>query len=148
MRVELLDETIRDGQQSLWGMRMQAGMALPVAHLLDRTGFRGIDFAGSSMFEVLVKYCREDPWEGLDLLRAAIRRTPMRGGMRGNAAVSFGVTPDALMDVWMRRLNEHGLRSFWIYDCLFGWRKIARLARIAHEEGAALPPCAVARFSW
>ena len=124
MRVELLDETLRDGQQSLWGMRMQAGMALPVAHLLDRTGFRVIDFAGSSMFEVLVKYCREDPWEGLDLLRAAIRRTPMRGGMRANAAVSFGVTPDALMDTWMRRLNEHGLRSFWIYDCLFGWRKM------------------------
>ena len=136
MRVELLDETIRDGQQSLWGMRMRAGMALPVAHLLDRTGFRVIDFAGSSMFEVLVKYCREDPWEGLDLLRGAIRRTPMRGGMRANAAVSFGVTPDALMDTWMRRLNEHGLRSFWIYDCLFGWPKMARLARIAKEYGS------------
>lgn len=135
-RIELLDSTIRDGQQSLWGMRMQAGMALPVAHLLDRTGFRTIDFAGSSMFEVLVKYCREDPWQGLDLLRDAIRRTPMRGGMRANACVSFGVTPDALMDTWMRRLNEHGIRSFWIYDCLFGWRKMARLARIAHEYGS------------
>lgn len=135
-RVELLDSTIRDGQQSLWGMRMQAGMALPVAHLLDRTGFRTVDFAGSSMFEVLVKYCREDPWEGLDLLRAAIRRTPMRGGMRANACVSFGVTPDALMDIWMRRLNEHGIRSFWIYDCLFGWQKMARLARIAHGYGS------------
>ena len=91
--VELLDETLRDGQQSLWGMRMQAGMALPVADVLDRTGFSVIDFAGSSFMEVLVKYCREDPWEGLDLLRGAIHRTPMRGGMRGNAAVSFGVTP-------------------------------------------------------
>jgi oxaloacetate decarboxylase alpha subunit len=59
--VEIVDETIRDGPQSLWGMRMQAGMALPVAETLDRTGFRVIDFAGSSMFEVLVKYCREDP---------------------------------------------------------------------------------------
>ena len=29
--IEFLDETMRDGQQSLWGMRMQAGMALPVA---------------------------------------------------------------------------------------------------------------------
>ena len=31
--IEFLDETMRDGQQSLWGMRMQAGMALPVAPL-------------------------------------------------------------------------------------------------------------------
>ena len=29
--IEFLDETMRDGQQSLWGMRMQAGMALPVS---------------------------------------------------------------------------------------------------------------------
>jgi oxaloacetate decarboxylase alpha subunit len=134
--VELLDETIRDGQQSLWGMRMQAGMALPVADLLDRTGFRVVDAAASSFMEVLVKYCREDPWEGLDLLRGAIRRTPMRGGMRGNAAVSFGVTPDALMDLWMRRLNEHGIRSYWLYDVLYGVANFQRLARIAKEYGS------------
>ena len=134
--VELLDETIRDGQQSLWGMRMQAGMALPVADALDRTGFKVIDAAASSFMEVLVKYCREDPWEGLDLLRGAIRRTPMRGGMRGNAAVSFGVTPPALMDLWMRRLNEHGVRSYWIYDVLYGVENFARLARIAKEYGS------------
>ncbi|MFN8205728.1 MAG: hypothetical protein U0S48_24500 [Solirubrobacteraceae bacterium] len=135
-RVELLDATLRDGQQSLWGMRMQAGMALPVAPILDRTGFRVIDFAGSSMMEVLVKYCRENPWEGLDLIRGAIRRTPLRGGMRANACVSFGVSPDALMDTWMRRLNEHGIRSFWVYDVLYGIDNFARLARIAKEYGS------------
>jgi oxaloacetate decarboxylase alpha subunit len=134
--VELVEETLRDGQQSLWGMRMQAGMALPVADILDRSGFRIIDAAASSFMEVLVKYCREDPWAGLDLLRGAIRRTPMRGGMRGNAAVSFGVTPDALMDLWMRRLNEHGVRSYWLYDVLYGVENFARLARIAKEYGS------------
>ncbi|MDX6664561.1 MAG: oxaloacetate decarboxylase (Na+ extruding) subunit alpha, partial [Solirubrobacteraceae bacterium] len=134
--VELLDCTMRDGQQSLWGMRMQAGMALPVADVLDRTGFRVIDAAASSFFEVLIKYCREDPWAGLDLLRGAVHRTPMRGGMRGNAAVSFGVTPPALMDTWMRRLNEHGVRSFWLYDVLYGIENFARLARIAKEYGS------------
>jgi oxaloacetate decarboxylase (Na+ extruding) subunit alpha len=134
--VELLDTTLRDGQQSLWGMRMRAGMALPVADILDRTGFRVIDATGSSFMEVLVKYCREDPWEGLDLLRSAVHRTPMRAGMRGNACVSFGITPDALMDLWMRRLNEHGVRSFWIYDVLYGVDNFARLARIAKEYGS------------
>ena len=134
--VDLLDTTLRDGQQSLWGMRMQAGMALPVADVLDRTGFRVIDTTGSSFMEVLVKYCREDPWESLDLLRGAIHRTPMRAGMRGNACVSFGITPHALMDLWMRRLNEHGVRSFWIYDVLYGVDNFARLARIAKEYGS------------
>ncbi len=51
--IRFLDETMRDGQQSLWGMRMQAGMALPVAPIIDRTGYTTISLAGSSLFEVL-----------------------------------------------------------------------------------------------
>jgi len=134
--VEFLDETMRDGQQSLWGMRMQAGMALPVSPLVDRTGFRVIDLAGSSLMEVMIKYCQENPWEGLDLLVNSMPRTRLRGGMRSNASVTFGVTPDALMDIWMRRLNEHGLRSFWIYDVLFNIDKMHRLAKVAKEYGS------------
>lgn len=134
--VEFLDETIRDGQQSLWGMQMQAGMALPVTPLLDRTGFRVIDLAGSSMMEVLIKRCRENPWEGLDLLVQSMPRTPIRGGMRSNASVTFGVTPDALMDAWMRQLNRHGVRSFWIYDVLFNIPQTHRLAKVAKEFGS------------
>ena len=134
--IEFLDETMRDGQQSLWGMRMQAGMALPVAPIIDRTGFRVIDLTGSSMFECLIKYCHENPWEGLDLLTQAMPRTRIRGGMRSNASVTFGVTPDSLMDLWMRRLNVHGCRSFWIYDVLFNNDKTKRLAKIAKEYGS------------
>src|SRR5260370_5950686 len=48
--IELLDQTLRDGPQSLWGMKMQAGMALPAAPHLDKTGFRAVDLVGSSMF--------------------------------------------------------------------------------------------------
>ena len=134
--VEFLDETMRDGQQSLWGMRMQAGMALPVSPIIDRTGFRVIDLAGSSMMEVLIRHCRENPWEGLDLLVQSMPRTPIRGGMRSNASVTFGVTPDSLMDAWMRQLNRHGVRSFWIYDVLFNIDKTHRLAKVAKEFGS------------
>ncbi len=134
--IEFLDETMRDGQQSLWGMRMQAGMALPVSPLIDRTGFRVIDLAGSSLMEVMIKYCQENPWEGLDLLVNSMPRTRLRGGMRSNASVTFGVTPDALMDIWMRRLNEHGIRSYWIYDVLFNIDKMHRLAKVAKEYGS------------
>ena len=134
--IEFLDETMRDGQQSLWGMRMQAGMALPVAPLIDRSGFRVIDLAGSSLFEVMIRSCRENPWEGLDLLVQSMPRTRLRGGMRSNASVTFGVTPDSLMDAWMRQLNAHGCRSFWIYDVLFNIDKMHRLAKVAKEFGS------------
>ena len=134
--IQFLDETMRDGQQSLWGMRMQAGMALPVAPMIDRTGYSVIDLTGSSMFECLIKYCYENPWEGLDLLVNSMPRTPIRAGMRSNASVTFGVTPDSLMDAWMRQLNVHGVRSYWIYDVLFNIDKTLRLAKVAKEFGS------------
>jgi oxaloacetate decarboxylase alpha subunit len=134
--IDIVDETMRDGQQSLWGLKMQAGMALPIAPTLDRAGYSVIDLAGSSVHEVMVRYCQEDPWAGLDLLVQAMPRTPVRGGMRSNACVTMGVSPDALMDIWMRQLNRHGVRSYWIYDCLYNLDKIQRLARLAKQFGS------------
>ena len=134
--IEFIDQTLRDGQQSLWGMRMQAGMALPVTDIIDRVGYRVVDCTGSSMFEVLIKYCREDPWAGLDLITASMPNSRVRAGMRSNACVTFAITPDAVMDLWVRRLCAHGIRSFWIYDVLFNIDKMHRLAKVAKEAGA------------
>jgi oxaloacetate decarboxylase (Na+ extruding) subunit alpha len=135
-QIEFLDETLRDGQQSLWGMRLRAAMALPAAPFLDSTGFRVIDLTGSSHFEVLIRHCREDPWQMMDALVEAMPKTKLRCGMRSNASVTFGTTPDALMDAWMRQLNRHGARSFWIYDVLFNIDKMLRLAKVAKEFGS------------
>lgn len=134
--IDILDTTFRDGQQSVWGMRMTAGMALPVAPIADRTGFSVIDLTASSLFEVLVRTMRENPWEGLDAMVAAMPNTPKRAGMRSNASVTFGITPDALMEAWMRQLNVHGLRSFWVYDVLFNIDKMLRLAAVSKEYGS------------
>ncbi|RIV81957.1 pyruvate carboxylase [Aurantiacibacter xanthus] len=134
--VEFLDETMRDGQQSLWGLRMRAGMALPVAPLLDKTGFSTIDLTGGGMLDVLTRYCQENYWEGLDLLVEAMPETPLRAGLRANANVTFSVSPRALMDLWVRRLCAHGIRSFWIYDVLFGMDNMLRLAKVAKEADA------------
>ncbi|MGD9665406.1 MAG: pyruvate carboxylase [Novosphingobium sp.] len=134
--IEFLDETMRDGQQSLWGLRMQAGMALPVSPLLDKTGFKTIDLTGGGMLDVLTRYCQENYWEGLDLLVASMPNTPLRAGLRANANVTFSVSPKALMDLWVRRLCAHGVRSFWIYDVLFGIDNMLRLAKVAKESNA------------
>lgn len=135
--IEFLDETMRDGQQSLWGLRMRAGMALPVSPLLDRTGFTTIDLTGGGMLDVLTRYCQENYWEGLDLLVASMPNTPLRAGLRANANVTFAITPPALMDLWVQRLCAHGIRSFWIYDVLFGMDNMLRLAKVAKEANGA-----------
>lgn len=133
--IHFLDETMRDGQQSLWGMKMRAGMALPVTPIIDRTGYQTISLAGSSIHEVLIRKCQEDPWAGLDMLVQSMPETPIRAGCRSNGSVTFGFTPDALMDLWVSRLCAHGIRSFWLYDVLFNIDKMHRLAKIAKGNG-------------
>lgn len=142
MTIQFIDQTLRDGQQSWWGMRMRLGMALPIAPQIDRVGYHVVDVAGSSLFEVQTKYCQEDPWEYLSAVTAALPRSQLiRGGTRSNGIVTFGITPDSVMDLWIRRLSAHGINSFWIYDALFNIDKIARLAKVVRDEGAELVPC-------
>ena len=111
--------------------------ALPVAADIDRVGYHAVDVAGSSLFEVQVRYRREDPWEGLDLCAPRCRPRPLRAGTRSNGIVGFGLTPDSLMDLWVRTLVTHGIDSFWIYDCLFNIDKMARMVgKVAETPGA------------
>ncbi len=138
--IEFIDQTLRDGQQSLWGMRMRAGMVAGVADLIDRAGFRVVDVTGSSMFECMLRYLREDPWEGLDLWRQWMPNAKLRAGSRSNCIAKFGLTPDSLMDLWIRTLVKHGINSFWIYDCLFNMDKMERLCKTAADAGAEVVP--------
>lgn len=138
--IEFIDQTLRDGQQSLWGMRLRTGQVAAVAQDIDRAGYRVVDVTGSSMFECLLRYNREDPWEGLDLWRRWMPGSRLRAGSRSNCIAKFGLTPDSLMELWITTLVKHGIDSFWIYDCLFNMDKMERLCKVAHEAGAEVAP--------
>jgi oxaloacetate decarboxylase alpha subunit len=138
--IKFIDQTLRDGQQSLWGMRMRAGHSLPIAADIDRMGYHIVDFTGSSLMEVLVRYCRENPWEGLDLVRAAMPTSRMRAGSRANAIVGMGLTPRSILELWVRTLIKHGIDSMWIFDCLFNLDEMKWMSDIVRDAGAEAAP--------
>jgi oxaloacetate decarboxylase alpha subunit len=138
--LELVDQTIRDGQQSLWGMRMRPGHALPVLHLVDAVGYPVVDYAGSSNFEVLVRQSGENPWEALDLVRAALPSVELRCGSRANGIVGMGVTPNAMLELFIRTLGRHGITSFWLFDCLFDMQQMRWMAEVARDCGMTVSP--------
>jgi oxaloacetate decarboxylase alpha subunit len=139
-QIEFVDQTLRDGQQSLWGMRIRTGMAAAAAEDIDRTGFRTVDVTGSSMFECMMRYSREDPWQGLDMWRQWMPHSQLRAGTRSNCIAKFGLTPDSLMDLWVRTLVRHGIESFWVYDCLYNMDQMRRLCQAVHDAGAKVVP--------
>jgi oxaloacetate decarboxylase alpha subunit len=133
--IEVIDQTLRDGQQSYWGMRMRAGQILPVAEAIDSAGYRCVDLTGSSIFEVMVRFREENPWKGLDAIRAAFPTATLRAGTRTNGIVGMNVTPDSIVELWIRTLAKHGIGSFWIFDCLHDAENMIRVAKIARDAG-------------
>jgi oxaloacetate decarboxylase (Na+ extruding) subunit alpha len=139
-RIEIVDQSLRDGQQSYWGMRMQAGQVLPVAEAIDSAGYRIVDLTGSSIFEVMVRFRQENPWKGLDAIRAALPSSTLRAGTRTNGIVGMNVTPDSIVELWIRTLAKHGIESLWIFDCLHDVENMIRVARIARDAGLKPSP--------
>jgi oxaloacetate decarboxylase alpha subunit len=133
--IEIVDQTLRDGQQSLWGMRMKVGHIAAIADDIDNAGYRVVDMTGSSIFECMLRYNREDPWEGLDVWRSWLPTSRLRAGCRSNCIAKFGLTPDSLLDLWIRTLAKHGIDSFWIYDCLYNMDKMHRLSSTVADAG-------------
>ena len=65
-KVEFVDVTIRDGNQSLWGgTGFTTGQVLSLAPLLDRVGFQTIEIITSILFKLTVTHHKENPWEKL-----------------------------------------------------------------------------------
>ena len=133
--IEIIDQTLRDGQQSLWGMRMKVAHLAGIADDIEHAGYRVVDLTGSSIFECMMRYNREDPWDGLDLWRSWMPTSRLRSGSRSNCIAKFGLTPDSLMELWIRTLAKHGIDSFWIYDCLYNMDAMERLCRVVADAG-------------
>jgi oxaloacetate decarboxylase alpha subunit len=134
--VEIVDQTLRDGPQSLWGMRIRGGMATAVAPLLDRAGYHTADVPSGSFFTVLLRYLREDPLEVLPHILGLLPSTRTRCGVRPSSSGRYGISPHSLMDFYVKAMARMGIDSFWIYDCLYDMPEMERLARVVHAAGA------------
>ena len=51
--------------------------------MLDRAGFEAIDLVGGAVFDVCVRYLREDPWERMRILSSWVKNTPLIVMTRG-----------------------------------------------------------------
>ena len=66
--IKLIDVTLRDAHQCLWATRMTTAMMAAIGPALDRAGFEAIDLVGGAVFDVCVRYLREDPWERMRIM--------------------------------------------------------------------------------
>jgi len=140
-KIEFIDQTIRDAQQSLWGNLMRTDHITPIAEVMDRVGYKAIATVGSQAFTVQVRTLQEDPWERIRLLSSLITKTPIRGSYVIFALSSFDLsTPRDIIALWIKRSVTNGIKSFWVCDYQTDMEKFIYFARIAKEEGAEVVP--------
>ncbi|MGB9629807.1 MAG: hypothetical protein ACPL6D_14220, partial [Thermodesulfobacteriota bacterium] len=136
-KIEFVDQTLRDGQKSLWGYMMRTDHILPIAEVMDRVGYKAIATVGSQAFTVQVRNLNEDPWERIRILSRLIKKTPLRGSYQIDSLSSFDrSTPRDIIALWIKRSVANGIKSFWICDYQYEMEKFKFFARIAKEEGA------------
>jgi pyruvate/oxaloacetate carboxyltransferase/biotin carboxyl carrier protein len=140
-KIEFVDQTFRDAQQSLWGFTMRTDHMTPIAETMDRVGYRAIATVGSQAFTVQVRNLNEDPWERIRVLSKLITRTPLRGSYQIGSLSSFDLsTPRDIITLWIKRSVANGIKSFWICDYQYEMEKFCYFARIAKAEGAEVVP--------
>ena len=140
-KIEFVDQTLRDAQQSLWGFTMRTDHMTPIAEMMDKVGYRAIATVGSQAFTVQVRNLNEDPWERIRVLSRQITRTPLRGSYQIGSLSSFDLsTPRDIITLWIKRSVANGIKSFWICDYQTDMEKFVYFARIAKAEGTEVVP--------
>src|ERR1700760_234209 len=117
--IGFIDQTLRDAPQSLWGMRMRAQNATPALPHLSATGFDTIDLLRATSMDVMLRESGDDPWAWVDHLIGHLPNQPLRSALRPVAAGSFGFVPEGILNLWIEVLVKHGVKSHWLFDCLY-----------------------------
>jgi pyruvate/oxaloacetate carboxyltransferase len=136
-KIDFVDQTIRDAQQSLWGLMMRTDHITPIAEMMDKVGYRAIATVGSQAFTIEVRNHHEDPWERIRILSKLMPHTCLRGSYQTGSLSSFDLsTPRNVISLWIRRSVANGVRSFWICDYQENLERFRYFAQIAKAEGA------------
>jgi oxaloacetate decarboxylase alpha subunit len=134
--IELLDVSIRDGNQSLWGATgLTTGQILQIAPVMDRVGFRALDFTSSTHMGIAVRTHRENPWERIRLTRAAMPRTPLQFIGTGFRFISWESASEEVMRLVYDRLVANGMTRFIVLDPMHDMAAIRRTAHLIRLAG-------------
>src|SRR2546429_4039011 len=115
--IDLVDTSLRDGNQCLWGaLGINTAKTLTIAPVMDRVGYKAIDFTTSTHMGVAVRYKREDPWERIRLMAAATPRTPLQFMSTGFRFISWETASPEFMALAFEVLARNGIRRFCLAD--------------------------------
>ena len=125
----ITDVALRDGHQSLLATRMRTEDMLPIAQKLDAVGYWSLEVWGGATFDTCLRFLKEDPWERLRALRAAMPNTRLQMLLRGQNLVGYRHYADDVLERFIERSAGNGIDVFRIFDALNDVRNMDRAIR-------------------
>ena len=142
--IGLVDTSLRDGNQCVWAaLGVDTAKTLTIAPVMDRVGFRAIDFTTSTHMGVAVRYKREDPWERIRLMAAATPNTPLQFMSTGFRFISWETASPDFMALAFRTLARNGIRRFCLADPMNDADANIACARMVRQGGGEYVICAL-----
>jgi oxaloacetate decarboxylase alpha subunit len=136
--IQLIDVSIRDGNQSLWGaVGLDTPQILSIAPVLDRVGFRALDYTSSTHMGVAVRNHAQDPWERIRLTREAMPNTPLQFIGTGLRFISWELAHPQFMQLVYERLVANGISRFVVLEPMHDIDALLETARMIRKAGAA-----------
>ncbi len=139
-RVQITDVILRDAHQSLIATRMRTEDMLPACPDLDAIGYWSLEAWGGATFDACLRFLKEDPWERLRMLKAALPRTRLQMLLRGQNLLGYRHYSDDVVQAFVARAAANGVDVFRIFDAMNDMRNVrvaieAVLAHGKHAEG-------------
>jgi pyruvate carboxylase subunit B len=134
-KIHITDVILRDAHQSLIATRMRTEDMLPVCAQLDAIGYWSLEVWGGATFDACIRYLKEDPWERLRKLRAALPDTRLQMLLRGQNLLGYRHYSDDVVDAFVDRSAENGIDVFRIFDALNDVRNLETAVKAVKRTG-------------
>jgi oxaloacetate decarboxylase (Na+ extruding) subunit alpha len=134
--IQIVETSLRDGNQSLWAaIGIDTARTLTIAPVMDRVGFKAIDFTTSTHMGVAVRYKKEDPWERIRLMAKATPNTPLQFLSTGFRFISWETSSPEFMTLAFATLVKNGIRRFALADPMNNADSNIACARMIKQVG-------------
>jgi oxaloacetate decarboxylase alpha subunit len=134
--IQIVETSLRDGNQCLWAaLGVDTARTLTIAPVMDRVGYKAIDFTTSTHMGVAVRYKKENPWERIRLMAAATPRTPLQFMSTGFRFISWETASPDFMALAFRVLARNGIRRFCLADPMNDADSNVACARMVKQGG-------------
>lgn len=130
--ITFVDTTLRDAHQSLWNGKMTTSMMLPIAPVMDEVGFEALDFMALISMDWCIRNQKENPWDRLRLISAAVPNTPL---IVGGVLRNFGNVPDSITEFWAAKIAEAGAKRIRINDPCHDIHQISKAIKWSNAAG-------------